>query len=288
MQDLLHNPAVQAGVLPFTAALAAAAALRKTRLLGLAIGAAFICAVALTMGFGFDSLTALRKLVLAGIAAVFVGVACAFADRQPRTIDRAVVAAMAGAATLWMLQRVLQQREALELALGAAAAVTYSLTLLAAGERCTRDPVCAGAATLVLALATGALGLLGASAQLAQLGIALGAGAGAVVLLQMLRATPVPAGSSLVLPAQFIAGLIGLLAVWTGSLPWYCLLPLPLVTWVAQMAPATARPPWQRAVLCVLFALIPALLAVGLAWFTAGDSPALFPVPSFFNPEEIS
>ena len=73
MNDILQNPAVQAGVLPFAAALVVAALLRNTRQLGLAIAAGFLCAVALTMGFGFESLTSLKKLVLVGIAAAALG-----------------------------------------------------------------------------------------------------------------------------------------------------------------------------------------------------------------------
>lgn len=274
MQDLLQNPAVQAGVLPFVAALLVAAALRNTRQLGLAIAAGFLCAVALTMGFGFESLTSLKKLVLVGIAAAALGVVLELTTEQPRPVHRAFVAAAACIATLWVLQRILLQRDALALTLAGLGAAVYCVALLAGGERAGRDPVCAAATALVLGLASGALALLGASAQLAQLGIALGAGAGAALLVQMLCAASAPVGWTLGLSAQIIAGLIGLLAVATGSLPWYCLLPIPLVAWAAHLAPRAARPVWQRAVLSVLFAIVPALLAVALAWFTAGDRAA--------------
>src|SRR6185369_5821652 len=145
------------------------------------------------------------------------------------------------------------------LALAAAGTVAYCVALLAGGDRVARAPVSAAATALVLGLASGALALLGASAQLAQLGIALGAGSGAVLLVQMLRGAPAPLGWTLGLFAQVVAALIGLLAVATGSLPWYCLLPLPLVAWAARLAPGAARPVWQRAILCSLFALVPAL-----------------------------
>lgn len=274
MNDILQNPAVQAGVLPFAAALVVAAALRNTRQLGLSIVAGFLCAVALTMGFGFESLTSLKKLVLVGIAAsVLAAVLEAMID-QPRTVHRALVAVAACIASLWVLQRILAQRDMLPLAIAAAGAATYCIALLAGGERAGRDPVCAAATALVLGLASGALALLGASAQLAQLGIALGAGAGAALLVQMLGAASAPVGWTLGLSAQVIAALVGLLAVATGSLPWYCLLPIPLVAWAARLAPAHPRPVWQRAVLSVLFAMVPALLAVALAWFTAGERAA--------------
>ncbi len=42
MDTLLHNPAVQAGVAPFVVALIVAVSLQRSRLLGLAIGAALV------------------------------------------------------------------------------------------------------------------------------------------------------------------------------------------------------------------------------------------------------
>ncbi len=274
MQELLHHPAVQAGVAPFAAALLAAAALRKTRQLGLAIVAAFLCATALTLGLGFESLTSMRKLVLVGVAVAVLGAVLEFIADRPRWIHRVMVIAVTCLAVLWVLQRLLLQGEAAAATLAAAAATLYCVALLAGGERVSRDPVCVAAVTLVLGLASGALALFGASAQLAQLGIALGAGAGAALLVQMLSGAAAPVGWTLGLSAHIIAGLIGTLAVMTGSLPWYCLLPLPLVAWAARLAPVGARPVWQQAMLFAFFALVPALIAVVLAWFSAGQPAA--------------
>src|SRR4051794_30141153 len=102
MEDLLQHPAVQAAVLPFAVALGVAAVLRNTRQLGLAIAAAFLCAVALTMGFGFESLTSLRKLVLVGMGAAAVGIALELATREPRKALLGAVAAVVALATLWV------------------------------------------------------------------------------------------------------------------------------------------------------------------------------------------
>lgn len=274
MTELLQHPAVQAAVLPFAAALFLAALLRHTRQLGLAVVAAFLCAVLLTMGFDFESLTSVKKLVLVGIGAAAAGVVLEMVADQPRWSHRVVVAAGTCLAILWVLQRLLAQREPASAILAGAAATLYCLALLAGGDRTSRDPVSAAAIALVMGLGSGALALLGASAQLAQLGIALGAGAGATLLVQMLAGKSAPAGWTLGLFAHVIAGLVGLLAVFTGSLPWYCLLPLALVAWTARLAPAQAGPVWQRAVLSVLCALPPVLLAVALAWFNAGASAA--------------
>ena len=69
MNTLLNNPAVQAGVAPFAVALIVAASLQRSRLLGLAIGAALATVIALTIGFSFESLTSMRKMVLVGLIA---------------------------------------------------------------------------------------------------------------------------------------------------------------------------------------------------------------------------
>ncbi|HSV36356.1 MAG TPA: hypothetical protein VLI46_12415 [Ramlibacter sp.] len=274
MEELLNNPAVQAGVLPFVAALVLAGLLRRTRHVGLAIAAAFLVAVGLTMGFGFESLTSVKKLVLAGAGAAVGGVLLEVIANKPRWPHRLALLAALALAVLWVLQRILMQREGAEAAIASVAAVAYGLAMLPGAERVSRDPVRASAAALVLALASGALALLGASAQLAQLGIALGAGAGAVLLVQMLGGAPSPVGWTLGLCAQVGAALIGLLAVFTGSLPWFCLLPLPLIAWAAAWAPAGSRPVWQRAFITAFIALIPALAAIALAWRMAGGSAA--------------
>lgn len=274
MEQLITHPAVQAVVLPFAVALLAAAALRHTRHLGLSIAAGFLCAVALTMGFGFQPLTSVRKLVWVGIAVAAAAVVLEATTSHPRWAQRLAIAAGVAIAVLWVLQRLLLQRDAGAALLAGAGAVAYCLALLVSGERVSADPVRAAAMTLVLGWASGALALFGASAQLAQLGIALGAGAGAVLLLQMLAGASAPGGWTLALAALVIAGLVGLLAVFTGSLPWYCLLPLPLVAWFAKLVPADTRPVWQRAGLAVLSALVPAVIAVVLARYTAGEAAA--------------
>jgi hypothetical protein len=274
MEQFLNHPAVQAGVVPFAVALVLATVLRNTRQLSLSIAAGFACAVALTMGFGFESLTSLKKLVLVGLAGAAVSVALEAATSQPRWPLRLAICAGVALAVLWVLQRLLMQRDAATAVVAGTGAVGYCLALLAAGERVSADPVRAAAMALVLGLVSGALALLGASAQLAQLGIALGAGAGAVLLLQMLTGASAPVGWTLALAALVLAGLVGLLAVFTGLLPWYCLLPLPLVACGAKLAPGAGGPVWQRAVLSVFFALAPASIALVLAWFTAGQSVA--------------
>ena len=272
MNELFANPAIQAGLAPFLAALMVSAPLRRTRLLGLAITVAFAMVIALTIGFSFESLTSVRKLVIVGLAAsVATLVLDMTTSGRPRVVTAALAAAAAGAA-VWVVLRVLQQQAAAPALLAGTGAALYLAALVGSTRHIGADSVRAAACASLLGLGSGALALLGASALLAQIGIAIGAGAGATLLVQMLAGRPAPVGSTLALTASVVAGLVGLLAVFTGSLPWYCLLPTLAVPWIARLVPGGERPLWLTAIITAFMALIPMLLAVGLAWFTAGAS----------------
>jgi hypothetical protein len=271
MEELLANPAVQAAVAPFLLPLAAAVALRQTRLLGLAVVLAFAVVVALTVGYSFESLTATRKMILVGLASAIALTALELRNVAASAAIRAALAAGVGAAAVWMLWRVLQQQEASRAVLHGAAAALYAALLLESSLR-GDDGVSAAASSLILGLAAGSLALLGASALLAQIGIAVGAGAGAVLLVQVAGLKRGPAGWTLVLPAATICGLVGLLAVFTGSLPWFCLLPTLAIPWVVRLARRERHAPWLAAVLTSLAGAVPLLLAVGLAWYISGPS----------------
>lgn len=272
MEQLLANPAVQAGVAPFLAALLVSAPLRRTRWLGLAIGVGFAVVIALTVGFSFESLTSMRKLVLVGLGAVVLTLALEAAQVPARPAIRAALAAAAALAAVWVVLRVLQQKETGLALLGGLGAALYMAALMESTKRISADPVRASACALILGLGAGALALLGASALLAQIGIAIGAGAGATLLVQMLVGQRAPAGWTLALLATVVAGLVGLLAVFTGSLPWYCLLPTLAIPWATRLVRAGETPVWRTSIITAVAALIPVLLAVGLAWFTAGAS----------------
>ena len=136
--------------------------------------------------------------------------------------------------------------------------------------RVGEDAVRACATALVLGLGAGALAFLGASALLAQLGIALAAGSGAALLVQMVLSRRAPVGWTLALPVAVAVSALGVQAVLTGPLPWYCLVPLLGVPWTARLVAADQRPVWLVSVLTALAAAVPMLLSVAIAWFTAG------------------
>jgi hypothetical protein len=134
------------------------------------------------------------------------------------------------------------------------------------------DPIGGSAAGLMLGLGTGALAVLGASAVLGSAAISVGAGAGAALLVQMLRGRPAPVGSTIALPAATVAGLAGVLATLSASLPWYTLLPLLAVPWATRLVPAGLQSAWLRAFAAAALALLPMLLAIVLAWMAAKGS----------------
>lgn len=276
MEEFLANPAVQAGVVPFLSALVVATALSRTRLLGLAVVAAFALVIALTVGYAFEPLTASRKLVLIGLgtALLVLGLEGPRASASP--IVRSALAFAAAGGAVWMLWRVLAQQEPAQAALQGLAAAAYMALLLESSLRAGTggDGIRAAATSLMLGLAAGALGLLGASALLAQIGIAVGAGAGAVLLIHTIALQRGSPGWTLVLPAVAISGLVGLSAVFTGSLPWFCLVPTLAIPWTVRLVAPDRHPPWRAAVLSCLAGLIPALLALTLAWITSGASAA--------------
>ena len=275
MDEFLANPAVQAGLAPFAVALVVSALLLRTRLMGLAIGAGFATVIVLAIGFSFEPLTAVRKMVLCGAAACVLLLLLELRGVAPRAGVRVALAVAAGLAAVWVLLRVLQQQETGPALLAAAGAAAYSALLVDGGNRASADPVAMAASGLMMGLCVGVLALLGASASMAQVGIAIGASSGAALLVQMVTGRRAALGWTLALPASVLSGLVGSLAVFTASLPWYCLLPTLVIPWATRFYPTGWNwPVWITAFLMALLALIPVLVAVAWAWFTASASPA--------------
>jgi len=268
MNEVFDVPAVQAGVAPFLIALIVATLLRRSRLLGLAVGAGFLTAIALVMGFSFEPITSVQKMVVVGVGATLMVLVLELADGQPTIRMRVAMALLVGAAAEWTVLRLLLQQDLVTALMAGSAAALYLVVLVESGTAVGEDTVRSSAAALMLGLGAGALALLGASAMLAQIGISVGAAAGATLLVQMITGQRA-AGWSLALPASVVAGLVGLLTVFTGELRWYCLLPMLAIPWATRLVPAGTRAVWLTAILTAMAALVPMSLAVGLAWFAA-------------------
>jgi hypothetical protein len=266
MEDLLNHPAIQAGIAPFAVALAVAALAFRSRLLGLALGAAFATMVALALGFSVDPLTSMRKMVLVGLAAGVLVLPLELTSVQPVPRVRAALAAAAGLAGVWVVWRVLQQREIGPAIGGGAAAAVYMAAMVESGFSVRDDAVRSSSAALMLGLGMGVLALLAPSVTLMLVGVAMGAGAGAALLLQMVTGRRAPPGWTLTLPATVVVGLVGLLSVLTSGLQWYQLLPLLAVPWATLLVPAERGPVWRTALLTSFVAFVPVALAVAMVW----------------------
>src|SRR5262245_57802387 len=120
---MLDNPAVQAamqgGAAPFVAALIVAALLARTRLAWLAIVAGYATQVALSTGFSFTPLSASRKILLLALLAPLIGLGVDMLGLRTRAVA-GLLAAVAGAAAVWVFVTLLAQKEGAQMWLAGA------------------------------------------------------------------------------------------------------------------------------------------------------------------------
>jgi len=271
LNELLNHPAVQTGIAPFVAGLVATLVFHRMRLGGLAILAGFATVVALVSGFSFTPLTATRKIVLLALLAPVIGILVDFA-LKPNAIGRALIALGAAGAALWVFWPVLAQRALVQgLIVGGFIAI-FVAWLVASMLRLADEPVRAGAAGLALGIGSGGLAILGASALYGQYGIAMGAAAGAFLLVQMLMGKKITAGATFSLPTALIAGLLGAATMLLAQLRWYTLVVLALVPLAAQLPVPERKPVWLQAIVASFYTLLVVVLAFALAYFMRGSS----------------
>jgi hypothetical protein len=264
MDDVLSNPAFQAGLAPFLCALVVAVVLRKSHLVGLALAAAFFAVVGLTVGYSFGVLTAVRKLVIVALCftALVAWLPSPLAVSAAGRTALGIAAALAG---IWVAWRIIEQRPGPGSSglLGAAVAA-YLMMLMESTLRAATRPNAAAAISLVQGTTAGLLCVLGASALLAQFGVAIAVASAALLLVQLVGAKGGASGWLAGTLSALTLGIVDLLAVLTGSLPWYCLLPTLAVPWTMAVLPANS---WRTTLLGVLAAAVPGAAAVALAWF---------------------
>jgi hypothetical protein len=256
---------MQAGILPFVVALVLAFPLARSRWLAIAQVAGFAVAATLAAGWSLESLTSTRKLAIVGVAVIALCAAIEWKPVQWRRFGAVACVALA-AATVWMLWRLLAQKDLGPAALAATLAAGYVLLQTALALHAGEDPARSAASGAVLGFATGIVAILGASALLGTFALAVGSAAAATLAVQFFRGRAAPVGRSISLPAAAVAGLAGVNGVMTGELPWYALLPLLLIAPIGRVAPATltAR---IRCIAAFVLCLIPAAAAIALAWF---------------------
>jgi hypothetical protein len=270
MQELFANPAVQGGAAPFVAGLIVTLLLGRFRLGGLAVVAAFATAVYFIAGFTFSPLSATRKIILLGLTAPLAGMFFDFAFR-PTRLGSYLLTIAAAAAAAWVFWPVLAQKEpARGLLLGAAAVLATAWVVLVSGRRLAGDSVRAGAAGLALGAGTGAAAIRSASSTNALYGVAIAAGSGAFLLVQLVTGRRIHAGETFTLSAAGMPILIAAAAMAFAQLPWYSVVVLALVPVAANLRVPMGAPLWLQALLSSTYGLIVAAIACALAWHARG------------------
>lgn len=265
MHEWLSHPAVQGGVAPFVVALVATLLLRPFNLSGLAVTAGFGVAAYLLNGLTFEPLTATRKIIVVAGAAMLIGIVVDIAARSARSAGIALAIAF-GAAGIWVFWSVLSQKAPLEAARLALVPVLAVVAAVALMHALRDDPVRAAAAGLGLGVGTGVAAILGASAVYGLYGIALGAGAGAFLLVQMLSNRRSAAGAALTLPSAAAAALLAAGTAVLAKLAWYAIVPLVLIPLAVRLPVPAKGPVWLQAIVASLYAFALAALAWTLAW----------------------
>lgn len=275
MENLLSNPAVQAGFLPFGVALLVALAFRPVgyRLgAGLALLAGLLATLwAIQAGFVFPPRASTQKLVLLTLLALPLGLLLHLLPLKPR-VSVPLVAVLGMVAALWLVWPVLARAEGAALWLLALGTALYVGWQAAAFDGLEDKPQRVLSSATVLGFGTGGAILFGASAKLAQIGLALGAAAAAVALLYLLLARD-GAGRLFTFPLSLLAGLVGVAGLVYAKLPWYALALLAAVPLAAYLP---LPEPWNKRVQLVvtgLLALLPAAAAVLLTWQAEGGVP---------------
>ena len=276
MSNLLSNPAIQSGVIPLVVATIVALVLKRFGGFwsGLTFGIAYYLSVYLAAGFQFFPLTSTRKILILGIIAIALGL---IVDSNKIKIKHlfSVTAILGAIACLWMIWPVLVRQEGLSLFLMLIPALAYTGWLAASTHQLRLQTDQGAMVALALGLGTGISAILGASALIGQLGMAIGAIAGAFLLLSLFNQN-VKSGSTFMLPVGLLSGLLGIGAVIYASLPWYCLIPLaaiPLTTYI-QLPQQLSK--IKFFLLLAAFTLPFPIIAIVLTWVSTSSSDSMY------------
>jgi len=266
MDELLSNPAVQAGAAPFLAGLVVALALRPLKLGGLAVVAGFLVTVYFVQGLQFLPLTATRKMIVAVLAAAAIGILVDFAFK-PTRVGAALLAAAAGGVALWAFGPVLSQRSGAEAWIGMATVALVTAFAVGFGQAAlAADGVRAGAAALAMGVGAAVASIFSASIAYGSYGGAIAAAAGAFLLPQMISGTKSHAGATFTLPAMLAAGLVAAGAMTLAKMPWYVVALLGAVPIAVRLPGPERAPVWLQAVIFSAYGFVVAGIACWLAW----------------------
>jgi len=184
MSELLQDPFVQSSVLPLLVGLILVGALHLLRrsLAAAGIAAGFLVVFAMVIGLpALPPPSSMGKLFWASAAGLLIGVVADVAGIRGR-VASAVLAVWLAASLLWIALPALDSAAAivsLVVLLGTAACVAFARGSQTHGDE---SPTAPAASLLALALAVGGTALIGSSASIAQMALALAASAGGFLL----------------------------------------------------------------------------------------------------------
>lgn len=277
LQALLANPAVQAAVLPFIVALVLCYGLSFIWQRGWVLGAAagFLAAVFVINGLNLVPLNATNKVILLGLLAIPLSWLLEFLQsNKGRSL---VLTGVALAAIIWVFWPVLLRQTVLQNLFLVGISTLYLALVLVLSSRLWQFPLFGSSLSLQLAVASGGVALLGATALYAQLGFALAAVLGAYLLVVLLRVQSRTTGSRLnteALALNIWIGIIPPVAHVYASLPWYIFIALLVMLIVPQFLPEKSRyNPWVLLLWSVLLALPGFAAAFYLTWRVTGAPP---------------
>ena len=253
MQEWLRHPAVQGGLAPLLAGMAAALVLFPVRLSGLAAAGGFFAAVYLTGQLGLE-----KKLLMVSLAAPLLGALADLAFRPTRAAG-AVLGMVFGIASFWIFLSTIGQMPAQRLVLYAVAVAGLVAATVALSVLSQHEPPRAGAAGVGLGVATGTIALLGGAKVLSLWGFGLAAGSGGFLIIAIMLGKRLAAGTALTLSTGVIGSVLAVAVALQRSLPWYhaaLFAAIPL----AVRLPVPPRSPGAQASMALLYALAAAAL----------------------------
>jgi hypothetical protein len=249
---LINDPLVQAGLAPFLAGFLVALLLFKLRLGGLAAAAGF-CTTAWLIGeLQFTPFAAKRRLILVALAAPALGLLIDLAWRAGRA-SAYLLGVVFAAAAVWIFSSVLMQKAPVPAFIAGGGVALFVAWTVAASASLHANSVRGAAAGLGLGLGAGGAALwVGATVPFGQLGLALGAASGGLLLVQMIIGR-IEAGLVFCLAAGVQAALVAAAALLYARLGWVELAILAAVPLAARLPLPTRWPVWAQVVLASLY-----------------------------------
>jgi hypothetical protein len=234
LNDWVSHPVTQSIIVPFIAAWITTKLPNHLRLSGLAVIVGFCSTVYLTVDFNFESLSIIKKIILSGLIAAFVGL---FLDLTSgnRKFVRYLIAMACAIVVLWMSWPVLQQKAIQEATIYGIGIVIYMIWVVILVDCLATRPARAGSAGMSLGIGIGISASLSSSALLGQLGFSIGMSCSAYLLAQLISGKSYFCGRTFTLPLSVLCGLIMPATIMLAQTPWYYLAVIAAIPLVAHV-----------------------------------------------------